>query len=59
MNIENELLKILGDENLKHIGESIAGIIREYNLQNSPDICRKLFSYMSEIVDGWNFYKHK
>ena len=52
--MEKELLQQLGADNLKNIGVEIAEIIRKYDLQNSPDVCRKLFCYLSDVIDGWN-----
>lgn len=51
---ERELIKILGEEQLKSIGEQLADIVRQHDLQRSPDVCRKLFAYMSDVIDGWN-----
>lgn len=53
-NLETDLVKTLGEDQLKSIGEQIAEIVRKHGLQNSPDICRKLFSYLSDVIDGWN-----
>lgn len=52
--LEAELLDLLGEERLKCIGEEIAEIVRQHGLQKSPDICRKLFSYLSDVIEGWN-----
>lgn len=52
--MEQELIAILGEDELKNIGEQLARIVREHGLQKSPDICRKLFSYFSDVIDGWN-----
>lgn len=54
MDKEKELLDLLGEEQLKCIGEQIAEIVRQHDLQNSPGTCRKLFSYLSDVIDGWN-----
>ena len=51
---EAELLILLGEEKLKNIGEQIAEIVRQHGLQKSPDVCRKLFSYLSDVIEGWN-----
>ncbi len=48
------MIKILGEEQLKSIGEQLADIVRQHDLQKSPDVCRKLFAYMSDVIDGWN-----
>lgn len=52
--VERELAELLGDDHLKHIGEQIAEIVRQHGLQKSPDTCRKLFNYLSDVIDGWN-----
>ena len=51
---EQELIAILGPEKLKDIGEQLAEIVRQHNLQKSPDVCRKLFDYFSNVIDAWN-----
>ena len=53
-NGEVELISILGADELKSIGEQIAEIVRQHGLQKSPDTCRKLFTYLSDVIDGWN-----
>lgn len=52
--MEQELTAILGADELKNVGEAIAEILRAHNLHRSPDVCRKLFLYLSGVVDGWN-----
>ncbi len=51
---EIELTNILGANELKSIGEQIAEIVRQHDLQKSPDTCRKLFNHLSDVIDGWN-----
>lgn len=51
---EMTLLLVLGEKRLKEIGEQIAEIVRQHDLQKSPDLCRLLFSYVSNVIDGWN-----
>lgn len=51
---EVELMKHLTPEELQSIGENIAEVIRQHHLQRSPDVCRKLFSYLSDVIDSWN-----
>lgn len=51
---ERELVKLLGESELKDIGEQLAEVVRQHGLQKSPDVCRKLFRYMADVVDGWN-----
>lgn len=53
-NGEVELISILGADELKSIGEQIAEIVRQHGLQKSPDTCRRLFNYLSDVIDGWN-----
>ena len=52
--IQVELISILGADELKSIGEQIAEIVRQHGLQKSPDTCRRLFNYLSDVIDGWN-----
>lgn len=48
------LLSVLGDGKLKKIGEQMAEIVRQHDLQKSPIVCRRLFSYLSDVIEGWN-----
>lgn len=52
--LELELVSELGTERLKEIGEDIAEIIRQNKLQHKPTLCKKLFAYVSCVIDGWN-----
>lgn len=54
MEIEKQLCKEIGEDALKEIGEEIAEVIRQHDLQLRPDVCRKLFNYLSDVIDGWN-----
>lgn len=51
---EKYLISALGEESLKNIVEQIAEVVRQHGLQKYPDVCRKLFYYMADVVDGWN-----
>lgn len=51
--LERELVALLGEDELKSIGEQIADVVRTHDLQQSPDVCRKLFRHMSDVIDGW------
>lgn len=51
---EEELALLLGEDRLKSIGEQVAEIVRQHGLHKSPDVCRKLFLYLSNVIDGWN-----
>ena len=51
--LERELVVLLGEDELKSIGEQIADVVRTHDLQQSPDVCRKLFRHMSDVIDGW------
>lgn len=50
---ERNLIEALGEVQLKEIGEQIAEVIRKYNLQMHPEICRKLFNHLSDVIEGW------
>lgn len=52
--VEQELIDALGEETLQNIGQDMAEIIRKNKLQHSPALCRKLFYWLSGVVDGWN-----
>lgn len=52
--LECELMTLLGESQLKNIGEQIAEIVRQHNLQKAPDVCRMLFTYIISVIDGWN-----
>ena len=51
---EKELIALLGAERLKDIGEQLAEIVRQHKLQKSPDVCRKLLDYFSDVITDWN-----
>lgn len=44
----------LGAERTKLIVEGLALVIAQNGLTRSPELCRKIFRYMSEVVTGWN-----
>lgn len=44
----------LGAERTKHVIEDLALVIAQNELTRSPELCRKIFRYMSEVVTGWN-----
>lgn len=52
--MERELIALLGEGQLKEIGEQIAEIVRQHGLQKFPDVCRKLFTYLSDVIEDWN-----
>ncbi len=52
--LETELIALLGEGQLKEIGEQFAEIVRQHDLQKSHDICKKLFRYVSKVIVGWN-----
>lgn len=52
--LEQHLLSILGEENLKEIGEQLAEIVVRHGLQQSPELCEDLFLYFSSVIFGWN-----
>lgn len=51
---EGDLMAALTPDGLKKIGEDIAEVIRRHKLQHSPELCRKLLSYLADVIDGWN-----
>lgn len=50
----DELDKILGPDEFKSLGQDIALVIAEHKLIGKPEICEKVFRYMSLVVFGWN-----
>lgn len=52
--VEQQLVTILGEDELKSIGEQLAGVVRQHGLQHEPDICKLLFSYTGLVIVGWN-----
>ena len=52
--VERLLVETLGEPKLKKVCEDLAEVIRKHELNKKPVICRYLFSYMSEVVSGWN-----
>lgn len=44
----------LGAERTKLIVEGLALVIAQNGLTRSPELCEKIFRYMSEVVTGWN-----
>lgn len=56
-NIERELAVEFGDDKFKEICQDIAEVIRQNKLQHKPDLCRKIFTYLSFVVEGWNCVK--
>ena len=51
---EKDLIALLGADELKNIGEQLAEIVRQHNLQKSPDVCSKLFDYFLDVISDWN-----
>lgn len=50
----DELDKILGPDEFKSLGQDIALVIAEHKLTGKPEICEKVFRYMSLVIFGWN-----
>ena len=50
----NELDMILGSDKFKALGEDLAFVIAKHNLTREPEICEKVFHYMSFVIFGWN-----
>lgn len=54
LNLGNELDKVLGPDEFKALGEDLAFVIAQHKLTREPEICEKVFRYMSFVVYGWN-----
>lgn len=50
----NELDKLLGAEVFKELGQDLAMVIAQHGLTKEPEICEKVFRYMSFVIRGWN-----
>lgn len=49
-----ELDAALGMEKTKEVLQDLASVIGKYGLVKEPEICEKLFRYMSFVVWDWN-----
>lgn len=49
-----ELDTALGPEKAKEVLQDLALVIGKHGLVKEPEICEKIFSYMSFVVWGWN-----
>ena len=52
--VERLLVESLGEPKLKKVCEEIAEVIRKNELNKKPVLCRYLFSYMADVISGWN-----
>jgi hypothetical protein len=50
----DELDSILGPEEFKALGQDLALVIANHKLTREPEICKKVFRYMSFVIFGWN-----
>lgn len=50
----HELDRILGSEEFKTLGQDLAFVIANHKLTREPEICEKVFRYMSFVISGWN-----
>ena len=50
----NELDSLLGSDGFKSLGQELAGVIARHGLTRKPEICEKVFRYMSFVIRGWN-----
>ena len=50
----DELDRILGPEEFKALGQDLALVIAKHKLTKEPEICKKVFRYMSFAIFGWN-----
>ena len=49
----DELDKLLGPDEFKDLGEELALVIAKHGLTRKPEICEKVFRYMSFVIFGW------
>ena len=49
-----ELDRLLGTAEFKSLGEELALVIAKHGLSKKPDVCEKVFAYMSFVIRGWN-----
>ena len=49
-----ELDRLLGADKFKSLGEELALVIAKHGLSKSPDVCEKVFAYMSLVIRSWN-----
>jgi len=50
----DELDRILGPKEFKVLGQDLALVIAEHQLTRKPEVCEKVFRYMSFVIFGWN-----
>ena len=49
-----ELDERLGTEEFKGLGQDLAMVIAQHRLTKEPEICEKVFRYMSFVIRNWN-----
>lgn len=49
-----ELDAELGEDEAKELCQDIALVIANHKLTRRPELCEKVFRYMSGVVSGWN-----
>lgn len=49
-----ELDSQLGEDEFKELGQDLAMVIANHHLTREPELCDKVFRYMSFVVQGWN-----
>lgn len=49
-----ELDAILGQDECKALCQDIALVLANHKLTRQPELCEKVFRYMSGVVFGWN-----
>ncbi len=50
----DELDRILGPDEFKVLGQELALVVAKHELARKPEICEKVFRYMSFVISGWN-----
>lgn len=52
--MQDTLIELIGETKLKSICTEIAESVRKHDLHREPEICARLFLYMTEVINGWN-----
>ena len=54
LTLGKELDNLLGPEKFKALGQDLAMVVAQHELTRKPEICEKVFRYMSFVIRGWN-----
>ena len=50
----SELDAALGQDKSKALFQDLALVVADHKLTRNPELCEKVFRYMSYVVFGWN-----